>query len=169
METGQTEHEYAGFWARFAAYFIDGSITAFLAVNMFWLMREELSYYFAAHPEVLKALQGGSDSITGYTSSYDFESKFMYYYATIYGIFFGWIYFAGFESSHLHGTPGKWLLGIYVTDMEGKRISFGQATGRYFGKIISGIILCIGYMMAGFTERKQALHDMMAGCLVWKK
>jgi uncharacterized RDD family membrane protein YckC len=53
--------------------------------------------------------------------------------------------------------------------MNGEKISFGKATGRYFGKIISGMILCIGYIMAGFTEKKQALHDMMAGCLVVRK
>jgi uncharacterized RDD family membrane protein YckC len=58
------------------------------------------------------------------------------------------------------------MLGLRVTDMSGSKISFGQATGRYFGMIISGLILCIGYMMAGFTQHKQALHDMLAGCLV---
>lgn len=169
METEQIQPQYAGFWARFAAYFIDGSITSFLAVYMFWLVRDEMSYYFAVHPEVLKALQGHSDELSSYSSSYDWENKFMYYYALFFGIIFNWIYFAGFESSHLKGTPGKWLLGIYVTDTEGGRISFGNATGRHFGKIISGLILCVGYMMAGFTERNQALHDMMAKCLVWKK
>ena len=53
--------------------------------------------------------------------------------------------------------------------MDGNRIYFGRANGRYWGKIISGLILGIGYIMAGFTEKKQALHDMMAGCLVVKK
>ena len=60
-------------------------------------------------------------------------------------------------------------LGLKVTDMEGNRISFGRATGRYFGKIISGMILYIGYIIAGFTEKKQALHDIMANCLVTRK
>ena len=56
-----------------------------------------------------------------------------------------------------------------VTDLEGNPINFGRATGRYFGKIISGMILYIGYILAGFTEKKQALHDIMAGCLVVRK
>lgn len=168
METEQIQNEYAGFWARFAAYFIDGAIVAFLMVESIWLVREELSYYLAAHPEILKLLQGGGET-TSYTSTYDWENKFMYYYAAIFGLIFNWVYFAGFESSHLRSTPGKWMLGIYVTDMDNKRITFSQATGRHFGKIISGLMLCIGYMMAGFTEHKQALHDMMAGCYVWKK
>jgi uncharacterized RDD family membrane protein YckC len=73
------------------------------------------------------------------------------------------------ESSAWQGTLGKKALGLTVTDLEGRRISFGRATGRYFAKIISTLILCIGYMMAGFTERKQALHDMIAGTLVLRK
>ncbi len=58
------------------------------------------------------------------------------------------------------------VLGIVVTDMNGQRISFGRATGRYLGKIISQIILFIGYLMIAFTEKKQGLHDIMASCLV---
>ncbi len=80
-----------------------------------------------------------------------------------------WLYFALMESSKFQGTIGKIVLGIIVTDIDGNRISFARATGRYFGKILSGLILFIGYIMAGFTEKKQALHDMMAGTLVWKK
>ncbi|HTB31080.1 MAG TPA: RDD family protein [Bacteroidia bacterium] len=168
METEHIEHVYAGFWARLAAYFLDNAILAFLLINSMWLAREQLSGYFAVHPEVLKALQG-EVSTTDYSGSYDYISKFMYYYIIIFGFIFSWIYFAGFESSHLGGTPGKWILGIYVTDYDGKRISFGRASGRHFGKIISGLILGIGYMMAGFTEKFQALHDNMAETLVWKK
>jgi uncharacterized RDD family membrane protein YckC len=81
----------------------------------------------------------------------------------------GWLYFAAMESSSKQATLGKMAVGLYVTDMDGNRISFGRATGRYFGRIISGLILCIGYFMAGFTEKKQTLHDMMAGCLVLSK
>jgi uncharacterized RDD family membrane protein YckC len=77
-----------------------------------------------------------------------------------------WLYYALMESSAKQATLGKLALGIVVTDLSGKRITFGRATGRYFGKILSGMIMCIGYIMAGFTERKQALHDIMAGCLV---
>jgi uncharacterized RDD family membrane protein YckC len=56
-----------------------------------------------------------------------------------------------------------------VTDAQGNRIRFGRATGRYFGKILSGLILYIGFMMAGCTPRKQALHDMLADTLVVRK
>lgn len=80
-----------------------------------------------------------------------------------------WLYFALQESSERQATIGKRALNIYVTDMYGRRISFGQATGRYFSKIISSLILGIGYIMAGFTEKKQGLHDMIAGTLVKRR
>ncbi len=80
-----------------------------------------------------------------------------------------WLYYALMESSERQATLGKQLLNIMVTDISGNRITFGRATGRHFAKIISGLTLSIGYIMAGFTEKKQALHDMIADCLVLKK
>ena len=73
------------------------------------------------------------------------------------------------ESSPLQATIGKLAVGIYVTDMEGKRVSFGKATGRYFAKIISAVILFIGFFMAGFTDKRQALHDKITNCLALGK
>jgi uncharacterized RDD family membrane protein YckC len=80
-----------------------------------------------------------------------------------------WLYFAILESSAWQATIGKKALGLEVTDLDGNRISFGRATGRFFGKILSGLILGIGFLMAGFTEKKQALHDILAGTLVIRK
>jgi uncharacterized RDD family membrane protein YckC len=77
-----------------------------------------------------------------------------------------WVYFAFMESSSKQGTLGKMVLGLKVVDTNYQRISLGRATGRWAGKLISGMILAIGYIMAGFTERKQALHDMIAGTYV---
>jgi uncharacterized RDD family membrane protein YckC len=70
------------------------------------------------------------------------------------------------ESSPTQATVGKMVLGIKVTDGEGRRISFDRAIGRNLGKIISAMMLLIGYFMIDFTERKQGLHDIMAKCLV---
>jgi uncharacterized RDD family membrane protein YckC len=78
-------------------------------------------------------------------------------------------YFAWFESSEYQATVGKIALGIQVTDLEGNRVSFGKALGRTLAKILSSIILYIGFIMAAFTEKKQGLHDMIAGTLVVKK
>jgi uncharacterized RDD family membrane protein YckC len=80
-----------------------------------------------------------------------------------------WVYFAGFESSSWQATPGKRILNLAVTDMQGRRITFARASGRFWGKLISQFILFFGFAMAGFTEKKQALHDMLAGCLVIRK
>lgn len=77
-----------------------------------------------------------------------------------------WLYFAGMESSKYQATFGKRLLGLKVTDLNGRPVGFGKATGRHFGKVISGLTFLIGYLIAAFTEKKQALHDLMAGCLV---
>jgi uncharacterized RDD family membrane protein YckC len=81
-----------------------------------------------------------------------------------------WLYHAYLESGERQGTWGKQLMGLYVTDLLGNPITFGHASGRFFAKIVTGMIpLGIGYIMAGFTERKQALHDMIAGCLVLRR
>jgi len=80
-----------------------------------------------------------------------------------------WLYFALFESSSYQATLGKQALGIAVTDLYGRRVSFARATGRYFAKFLSSIPLCLGFMMAGFTARRQALHDMLAETLVIRK
>jgi len=78
----------------------------------------------------------------------------------------GWIYEASMESSSRQATLGKMALGLKVTDEYGNRISFARASARFFSKILSSMILMIGYIMAGFTARKQALHDIIAGTLV---
>jgi len=89
----------------------------------------------------------------------------------------GGLYFAGLECSRMQGSLGKKILGLYVTDTAGNRISFGRASGRFFaGKFIAlgvpglGIIyFVLSCIFAGFTPRKQALHDMIADCLVMRK
>lgn len=77
-----------------------------------------------------------------------------------------WLYAALMTSGPLMATVGKRAVGIQVTDMNGNRIGFMQATGRHFGKIVSAIILLIGYFMMLWDDKKQTLHDKMAGTLV---
>jgi uncharacterized RDD family membrane protein YckC len=87
----------------------------------------------------------------------------------IIGVVVEWLYFAFMESSNKQATFGKIIVGIKVVDYNGNKISFGQATGRYFGKILSGLIFGVGFLMAGFTKKKQAFHDILASCLVVNK
>ena len=132
---------YAGFWRRFAAWFIDTII----------LMVGGLIISFAFGVVITRGgVSGESREVP----------------ANILGILVGWLYHALMESSTRQATLGKMALGLMVTDLSGQRISFARATGRHFAKIVSALILFIGFIMAGFTSRKQALHDMLAGCLV---
>ena len=139
---------YAGFWKRFVAVFIDGLITGVVGFVIGLVMMIVL---LAA-------------------ASFDSEAAAQFQvFSNLIGLIIGWLYFAGFESSALQATPGKMALGIVVTDLDGNRIGFLRATGRYFAKILSVLTFMIGYIMAGLTARKQALHDMIAGCLVINK
>jgi uncharacterized RDD family membrane protein YckC len=81
-------------------------------------------------------------------------------------LFGSWLYEAFMESSSYQATLGKMIFGMKVTDLNGNRISFERATGRHFAKWLSAMILFIGYIMVGFTDRKQGLHDLLAGTLV---
>ena len=84
------------------------------------------------------------------------------------GLLFNWLYYALSESSTMMGTPGKKILGLVVTDLQGQRISFGRATGRYFGRILSGLALLMGYFAMLWSPMNQTWHDQMAGTLVLK-
>lgn len=88
--------------------------------------------------------------------------------ARLANLIFGWLYYAVQESGPMQATVGKRAMGIKVTNMEGGSISFGQATGRHFGKILSAIILLIGYLMMLWDDKRQTLHDKLAGTLVVK-
>jgi len=77
-----------------------------------------------------------------------------------------WLYFAGMESSPWRATLGKKLLGLYVTDIKGQRLSLIRATGRTFAKYLSAATAGVGYLLCGFTEKKQTLHDMVTSCVV---
>lgn len=153
---------YAGFWLRLVAALIDGVITGIaqmvLIVPLFFLTG------FAASFEGLARNSGRPDPavIGGIIAM-------ILVFAAV-SILVQWLYHAYLESGEKQGTWGKQALGLYVTDLMGNHISFGRASGRFFAKIITGMIpLGIGYIMAGFTERKQALHDMIASCLVLRR
>lgn len=147
---------YAGFWRRFVAALIDGI-----------LLQVVLSIVGGILGVGIGAGLGGFGAMG---QSDEINAAGLAAVGTIYLVAFvgQWLYFALMESSGLQATVGKLAMGVVVTDQSGNRISFGRATGRYFGKILSGIILMIGYIMAAFTERKQGLHDMIAGTLVYK-
>ena len=85
------------------------------------------------------------------------------------GFFAPWLYEAFMMSSEWQATVGKRVMSIVVTDTDGKRMSFARATGRHFAKYVSALLLGTGFIIAAFTARRQALHDMIAETLVIKR
>jgi uncharacterized RDD family membrane protein YckC len=145
--------QYAGFWLRFVAYVIDAAVI--------FLGQVAVLIGFGIGGAALDAVvRSSNSSATGIASS---VSTVLAYGVIIAG---QWLYFSLQESSPRQATLGKRALGIKVVDLEGRRVSFARATARYFSKILSGLICDIGFIMAGFTERKQGLHDMIASTLV---
>lgn len=150
-------YDYAGFGQRFAAILIDGVIIGAVAMIVGFVLG---ALFFTSAG--LNTIISGEELDDG-TIIMGILSYIFFVFMILIG---SWLYFALQESSTKMGTIGKRAMGIVVTDMDGNRISFARASGRYFGKIISGSIMYVGYIMAAFTERKQALHDMISNCLV---
>jgi uncharacterized RDD family membrane protein YckC len=163
-----TKTTYAGFWWRFLAYLIDDIFVSFVTLIIFtpiWAVMGFSLFRMANWSSTDWDFDSGVDP-----GAWQFIGSIVGL-AIITGILatvINWLYYALMESSKYQATLGKMAVGARVTDLEGNRICFARATGRYFAKIISGMILMIGYIMAGFTEKKQALHDMIANTLVIK-
>lgn len=154
----QAPLEYAGFWRRFVAYLIDS-----ILIGILWSpVQNILMTRFGIDPAQLESMSpedlASSENLAALMSVIGM--------VTLINIGIQWLYFGLMESSSKQATVGKMALGMKVTDVRGDRISFARATGRYLAKFPSAMILLIGYIMAAFTERKQALHDKMAGTLV---
>jgi uncharacterized RDD family membrane protein YckC len=144
---------YAGFWLRLVAWFIDAIVLGIGGV----ILTAPITGAFTLH-----ALTHGRFSpeyFVGRGLLRAFVVKQLLH----------WAYYSLLESSTWQATLGKKALGLEVTDLNGARLSFGHATGRWAARYISVMTLGIGYVMAGFTEKKQALHDMIAGTLVIRK
>jgi uncharacterized RDD family membrane protein YckC len=142
---------YAGFWRRFWAFIIDGFVIGIVMMPFGLGLWGTIAALGAARRDSAETLAG------------IIAASMMVWMLRVLA---SWLYGALFESSAWQATPGKKLFGLRVTDLEGRRISFLRATGRAFGKWLSGLILCIGFIMVAFTEKKQGLHDLLAGTVV---
>nr|WP_199044876.1 RDD family protein [Dyella sp. ASV24] len=152
--------DYAGFWKRVAAYILDALVL--------WIPNTILSTMLGASKAAETYMQAKLAAGDDPQMALQALDAYMHalWPALIAQTIVSWLYFALCESSAWQGTVGKLALGIRVTDMDGKRIGFGRATGRYFAKIISAFTLCIGFLMVAWTQRKQGLHDLLAQTLV---
>ena len=146
--------QYTGFWKRFVAMVIDGVVFApigfllLIPIGISGFLQHANTFLREGLPATLIA------SLIG---------------VGIIWLIGHWLYFTLMESSRYQGTLGKMTMDAKVTDLNGNRISFARANGRFFGKWISQAMFNIGFLMAAFTEKKQALHDILAGCLVIQK
>jgi len=154
---------YAGFWRRFVAYLIDGIILSIA----FWVLYAIATGVFGfSLISTMVKLQSGGISDDQATTAIVGGLLGFYAFSLPVSIVLKWLYFTLMESSANQATLGKMALSLKVTDLEGRRIGFGKATGRFFAAFFSVLTIFIGYLMAGLTPKKQALHDMMAGTLV---
>jgi uncharacterized RDD family membrane protein YckC len=147
-QTTSLEIQYADFSERLLAAIIDGLLVIIVPFPV-----------VIVSSWIGQSLAGGEDwgLITGFCVGW------------IFVLALAWVYYAIMESSSQQATLGKIVMGIIVTNREQQRISFGRASKRYIGKIISLVILGIGFIMIARTEKKQGLHDMIAGSFVLEK
>ena len=155
----EDKSKYANFFKRFFAYAIDLILVGFVQSLVIMPLLGLLGFGIAigedfSEPEKL--------TFIGILAGFGV--------AAYIGIFIiGWLYFALLESSSRQATLGKMAMDIMVTDIYGERLSFVKATLRYFGKYLSGLFFCLGYIIAAFTDKRQALHDFIANSLVVNK
>jgi len=152
---------YGGLGRRFIAFIVDIILILIfdiVAVSVLGMIRglQNLVFYLQGQPVESLTVDGTTAALFGsIIAAYGFAI-----------ILVPWIYFAGFESSRSQATPGKLLMKIVVTDLEGNKPTFARVTLRHFAKIISTLLIFTGFLAIGFTQKKQGFHDKIAGCLV---
>ncbi|WP_163103352.1 RDD family protein [Peribacillus alkalitolerans] len=154
--------EYAGFWIRFGAYLIDSIIVGIImaiisSIAAIAIIGNSIDLALFLDPEYIPS---GSE-IGAFVAAYAV--------IIIIGLIISVLYYAVMQSSKWQATIGKKLLGLKVTDVHGNRIGFGRSIGRLLVYSFLSPIFMIGFIIAAFTEKKQALHDLIAGTLVIKK
>ena len=156
-----TSINFAGFWLRLVAAILDNIILSVPTVPLAILLFATLL------PGI--AVAHGNPALLFLT----FFPRIILFVILILAV--KWLYWALMEASSWQATLGKKALGLYVTDLQGNRISFGKASGRFWsGRGLSLVPLgnlyyFVDCICCGFTEKKQAVHDMIAGCLVMRK
>ena len=140
QQVTRTAFTYAGFWRRLGAYIVDAALLVGIEIVL------------ASSISVLEP-----DNFEAFANVAPVSAALW------------WAYFAILESSPAQGTLGKLAFSLQVTDVYGDPISFQRAVVRHATKFLSSLLLGTGWLLAGFTPRKQALHDLLAGTLVLRK
>jgi len=163
-----TTFKYIGFWKRFLAHLIDQLILGFVSSIIIIPVLIFFGIGIFSQFEHSNDLEFRNIALQNPDLSF-YEISLMLtliLVLTLFSLLISWLYYSLMESSAKQATVGKMILNIKVTTLNGDRISFGRATGRYFGKFLSGMISGIGYLVMLFNERKQTLHDMLSGCII---
>ena len=153
---------YAGFWIRFLAYFIDNMVINIIMWILIFPILGVLGIQFDAIEEFMELETMDPEIALALMLSV------MPAIITL-SLLVSWMYYALLQSSARQATIGKMALNLIVVDINGGRLTFARASLRFFSKIISSAIFMIGYIMAAFTEKHQALHDIIANTYVVRK
>jgi uncharacterized RDD family membrane protein YckC len=156
LAAGTGEH-YAGFWIRVVAYLVDHVLLA-AAVAPFYFLLVLPNVLRIVHQAQQENREPGPEVFANI-----FGAMFFVVFIALIG---SWLYEALLTSSPWQGTVGKRILRLKVTDDLGRRISFARATGRFFAKILSGMVMDVGFIMVAFMERKRGLHDLICSTQV---
>ncbi|AHM61434.1 transmembrane rdd family protein [Flammeovirgaceae bacterium 311] len=144
-----SEPKYATFWSRLLAIIID-----YFLVNLVLSLIIAAVIVIGYADEGPGIVQQGDDLVRDLTESWGPAQLLLL------GGY--WLYFAIMHSSAWGATVGKRVLGLYVADEDGHRLSFWQASLRFLGKLISLFTLFVGFLVALVHPRRQALHDLIA-------
>jgi len=142
---------FAGFWLRAAAYLIDTVLISLV----FGLIASFYPSTFIKFPDTASTSLSSLPQLTPIAFGITLTAT--------------WFYYTMFEASIWQATPGKRVMRLYVADLSGQRVTFARAAARNVAKMISSLTFLVGYLVAGFTEKKQALHDILASCLVLRR
>jgi uncharacterized RDD family membrane protein YckC len=149
---------YAGFWPRAGAWVIDQLVIAI----PFNIVTDLLVSY---HQPTVTTTTDANNNISIHWHG-DWQTLGLLLLASIVAT---WLYTSILQSSSRQATVGKMALGLIITDLDGNRISFARASGRYLATFLTNLTLGIGYLMVIWTKRKQTLQDKVAGTVVIPK
>ncbi len=158
VPASQVRGEYAGFWIRFMASMIDGLILSVVYMVLFFGGFMAMVFFGVGAASVNN--EAASVTLVAIMSAAFFLWVLLWFGLQL----FYYVYFTAKGA-----TPGKRALGLRVVDEAGNNLDYGKAFLReVIGKWISGLIFGVGYLMVGFDEKKQGLHDKIAGSYVTK-
>lgn len=160
----------AGFWKRYVAYFLDALVLC-VPVQLLSMLYFAIAGGSQLGPllQLLLSVAAGDpalvDPLALMASALALLAQGLLVSVVLYVVLAA-AYFIGFEASPRQGTPGKWALGLRVTDAAGQRLTWAHAAWRFLAATPSWLTLNLGHALAAWTPERRALHDYLAGTRV---